>query len=497
MGCRWIETSVLVAVLALGAGCSSGTQGHLAGDAQAGDSQARDASTDLGPCTSAHACPGGQVCLAGVCGTCTSDSDCSSATTGYGAGYICAQSASVCLMGVCGGTATPPCPAAPGGGTLSCENNYCACPAFNFPDYYVDVNVGSDTLGGGSSACPFKSITHTIQSIQLPGATIHVAPGNYTESTGETFPLYVQQANMTIVGSTNGTFPYGPVISGPTTPLCNGLVYLDDTNVALTSLALTYPGPDASTTVFVSGGGVATITDCRIYGNTRGGGLFVQGTAQILGTTITGNATGVLEMGRMLTLDQDGSGTATHLDGNLASGLEYASGTLTAKGGTSFDNNGNAGIYLDTNSVQSQVTLSGCDVSSNPVGLADPRTCPPAPYGCGWSTIQNTTFNANTAAAVEITYHSGDGPHQIDLGGGGGGSTGSNQLNAPSSSTNRNGNYGLELVNNGSPGDLVSANNDAWSACPPTVSTTPTAADVSELGGPITGFTATGCTVGK
>ncbi len=53
---------------------------------------------------------------------------------------------------------------------------------------YIDPVLGSDTLGTGSQANPWRTITHAIGHVSS-GDTIRLAAGNYTTGSGEQFPL--------------------------------------------------------------------------------------------------------------------------------------------------------------------------------------------------------------------------------------------------------------------------------------------------------------------
>lgn len=62
---------------------------------------------------------------------------------------------------------------------------------------YVNPNRGNDN-GSGHRATPLKTITQALQVAQ-PNTTIMLAPGTYSEATGEKFPLIIQN-NITLEG---------------------------------------------------------------------------------------------------------------------------------------------------------------------------------------------------------------------------------------------------------------------------------------------------------
>ena len=66
---------------------------------------------------------------------------------------------------------------------------------------YVDPQIGNDS-DGGTSNTPLKTITQALE-IAEPNTIISLAPGNYNEATGETFPLILKN-NVTLEGVPGG-----------------------------------------------------------------------------------------------------------------------------------------------------------------------------------------------------------------------------------------------------------------------------------------------------
>lgn len=64
----------------------------------------------------------------------------------------------------------------------------CATPLAFANDVYVDVLHGDNITGNGTAAAPFATITKAL-SVVAQGDSVHVAPGVYSPSSGETFPL--------------------------------------------------------------------------------------------------------------------------------------------------------------------------------------------------------------------------------------------------------------------------------------------------------------------
>ncbi len=67
---------------------------------------------------------------------------------------------------------------------------------------YVDSQTGNDNSDGGTRNTPLKTITQALK-IAEPNTVISLAPGNYNEATGETFPLIIK-SNVTLEGVPGG-----------------------------------------------------------------------------------------------------------------------------------------------------------------------------------------------------------------------------------------------------------------------------------------------------
>ncbi|MEG4200797.1 DUF1565 domain-containing protein [Microcoleus sp. Pol12A5] len=66
---------------------------------------------------------------------------------------------------------------------------------------YVSSTGGSDTGGNGSDLAPFKTLTYAL-SVAPPKTAILLAPGTYSEQTGEKFPLMLRPS-VTVQGNPN------------------------------------------------------------------------------------------------------------------------------------------------------------------------------------------------------------------------------------------------------------------------------------------------------
>lgn len=67
---------------------------------------------------------------------------------------------------------------------------------------FVNPENGNDQLAEGTAQSPFKTITQALQ-IAPPHTVIHLAPGVYSQDTGEVFPLVIPP-HVTLQGNENG-----------------------------------------------------------------------------------------------------------------------------------------------------------------------------------------------------------------------------------------------------------------------------------------------------
>ncbi|MDD5774256.1 MAG: MopE-related protein [bacterium] len=167
-------------------------------------------------------------------------------------------------------------------------------------DYYVDAVNGDNTIGNGSQANPWKTVTKALSMIAANSPnTINVAPGTYNITLGETFPLRIKNS-VSIKGAGSGNtildaagaykqIIYCSSISDSSTVVSgftikNGIamsdgggVYLYRSNVKIDNCIIT-----GNTSYY--GGGISSYTDtstisnCTISYNTAmagGGGIEV------------------------------------------------------------------------------------------------------------------------------------------------------------------------------------------------------------------------------
>lgn len=132
---------------------------------------------------------------------------------------------------------------------------------------YVNPATGNDAPGKGSAQAPFKTLTHALKTAQAD-TVIHLAPGTYTQETGEVFPL-VLKSGVSVIGNPN-TKGEGIVIRG-------GDRFLSPT----------FAGQNV-TVLGANAGALAGVTVTNP--NPRGYGLWIESTSPVIAdNTFTGS----------------------------------------------------------------------------------------------------------------------------------------------------------------------------------------------------------------
>ena len=90
--------------------------------------------------------------------------------------------------------------------------------------YYVDAINGSDSTGNGSAAAPWKTITYALSQVGDPPSEIHVAPGNYDTTLGESFPL-VMESGTSLLGAGYTTTLISGVSTQPVLQIPEAVTY--------------------------------------------------------------------------------------------------------------------------------------------------------------------------------------------------------------------------------------------------------------------------------
>lgn len=166
---------------------------------------------------------------------------------------------------------------------------------------FVNPSAGDDTAGKGSESTPLKTITHALK-LANSGTVIKLTPGNYSEQTGEMFPLMLKPGvsiqgdttskgqgiiiqgggqflsrsfggqNVTIVGANQAGLT-GVTVSNPN-PRGYGL-WIESSNPVISENTFTGSTQDG---ISVTGNSAATITKNYFYRN-GANGITIGGTS--------------------------------------------------------------------------------------------------------------------------------------------------------------------------------------------------------------------------
>jgi N-acetylmuramoyl-L-alanine amidase len=163
--------------------------------------------------------------------------------------------------------------------------------SMQFQEFHVNSTTGSNT-GDGSVSQPFQTITHALQQVSLGStAIIRLAEGQYSNQTGEVFPLVVP-AQTSVLGTlprkganSSSSLPEttevtiliqgGGQYESPTFGEQNVAIVLQP-NALIRDVSICNPHP-SGTGVWIEEG-PAAITHCRVLGCEREG-ILVTGTA--------------------------------------------------------------------------------------------------------------------------------------------------------------------------------------------------------------------------
>jgi parallel beta-helix repeat protein len=143
---------------------------------------------------------------------------------------------------------------------------------------YVNPQTGTDSAGAGiSEAAPYKSITYALNQAQ-PGTVIQLAPGTYSQESGETFPLFIKQG-VTLRGD-ESTKGQGILITGSGTFISRtfarqNMTIRADKDAVITGVTVTNP-ENRGTGVWVES--TNPIITNSTFTNSVRDGIFVTGT---------------------------------------------------------------------------------------------------------------------------------------------------------------------------------------------------------------------------
>jgi hypothetical protein len=218
-------------------------------------------------------------------------------------------------------------------------------------EWYVDALYGSDFSGDGTPAFPFRTITHALQHAES-GDVIFVAPGTYSTSIGEVFPIIVRNG-VTIEGEpgTKGMgSPATLVLGGGSSTISGGVLDGQTVNVAIVvspnvvirGLAITNT---AGYGVIVNNTS-STIEFCTITQNAQDGLLLVNGASGTYNNNTLSANTGD---GVRLRDHSVGSFVQNSIVNNVSDGVQAdETSSPNLAGGNSLTGNGGVGLFNNT-----------------------------------------------------------------------------------------------------------------------------------------------------
>ncbi len=314
----------------------------------------------------------------------------------------------------------------------------------------VNSAAGNDATADGSDRAPFKTITQALQ-VAPPGAVIMLAPGTYSQETGETFPLHLKpdvtlQGNsdtrgqdiviqgsgqflsptfarqkITILGADRAILA-GVTVKNPD-PQGYG-VWIESTSPAVVDSTFVASGHDG---ISVTGSGSPLIRNNYFYQN-GANGITIYGTSRaevrenifeqtgfaininqkaaplIVGNRITQNKDGIVVQASAQPVLRNNS-----VDGNQRDGLVAIArsrpdlGTAGAPGGNSFRNNGQFDVNAKGSS--QQIPAFGNDLDKTTGNLDLAGSSPPGPASSSgvpmpWSSSASPTLDNRRAVGV-------------------------------------------------------------------------------------------------
>ncbi|MBI2393281.1 MAG: right-handed parallel beta-helix repeat-containing protein [Deltaproteobacteria bacterium] len=365
-------------------GGDTGATTETGGDAadEAGDAPGDAAAEAEAPaCTEGTLCSDSSICKSGACSPCTTDTECSTASSGTlciggkclvaackpgttpsgcaTTGALCCAKAptfGTCIAPVTGKTlccADADCAGAPGGLT-KCDTttNTCTCPDPTPGTWYVGP-TGNDTSGNGSAACPLKTITKAIEkSVGATPTTIvlqKAATGITTYGTGctgggtcDTTPILVPStvtggltikgagaaADVVVTGGGNNVF--GVSVAG---------VGFESMTIRPTKTGTANTGGHGIVFDYATAGTERTTKDVIISGTLATGAIAGTGSAIIVkgaaaptigtGVQLTGGFHGVLVEGTGFATLTGGAAAAQTIVSNFGGACIYVHGTST------------------------------------------------------------------------------------------------------------------------------------------------------------------------
>lgn len=280
---------------------------------------------------------------------------------------------------------------------------------------YVDSQTGNDS-DGGTRNTPLKTITQALK-VAEPNTVISLAPGNYNEATGETFPLIIK-SNVTLEGVPGGqgqsvVIEGGGAFISPTAAEQSVTIAAIEDAGAITGVTVTNPdsrghglwiesaNPSVSYNSFIRNGNTGLSVNgnskpiiSNNYFNSNGGnGLLIYGTStpQIkdnlfdttgFGVSIVQNAAPILENntfeGNRIGIILEGDSQAILRNNTIINSLEYGLvaiaqskvdlGTSTQLGNNVFRSNKEIDIQ---NITANTISATGTEINGQTEGKID------------------------------------------------------------------------------------------------------------------------------
>ncbi|MBN1895488.1 chitobiase/beta-hexosaminidase C-terminal domain-containing protein [bacterium] len=126
-------------------------------------------------------------------------------------------------------------------------------------NYYVNASSGSNSTGDGTSAKPWKTITHALGQISGTGHTIHISNGTYDATLGEMFPILLKNG-ISLKGEGDGVV----IEANGTTGVFRG-IGLSFSIARMEGLVLRNgKSTDGGSAIFLSAGSKLSINQCVI-----------------------------------------------------------------------------------------------------------------------------------------------------------------------------------------------------------------------------------------
>jgi parallel beta-helix repeat protein len=291
-----------------------------------------------------------------------------------------------------------------------------AIPACHDDDFvsiniYVDPTFGDDFFGQGTPRSPLRSISYAMR-FAIPGDAIFLAPGTYSASSGELFPVRVKPG--VLVRGDPGTKGMG----GPATFVSGGGVYTisggTQANTSVTTAFVLGNGSQlAGVKITVTGaGGVGVVLDsssanlnqCTITGcGSSGVRVYQTGSATITGNDIVSNTgSGVDVFDTAAPILRQNAISSNGIDGvvanddsvpNLGDASTAGANTLQANAGVGLNNTTTASTIQAVGNTWI-VSMQGSDASGNYAAALTPG---PVAAAAG-----NNFAITNGAAAIQF-----------------------------------------------------------------------------------------------